>query len=133
MHRRAILGKAVRVSFLGGIIMFLVSATVRAEKRGSVGEAVIVRMGSGCTGGRGRTGRSPGRGTAVAPVIEIGGGTPGSLALARPGFLGLEQWQSSPSLQRQTRAGRQRMSTAMKEIRTTGEILTCKIYLRRYR
>jgi hypothetical protein len=45
MQCRAILGKAVRVSFLGGIMMLLVSATVRAEKRGSVGEAVIVRMG----------------------------------------------------------------------------------------
>jgi hypothetical protein len=33
------------VSFLGGIMMFLVSTTIRAEKRGSVGEAVIVRMG----------------------------------------------------------------------------------------
>jgi hypothetical protein len=48
MHRRTILGKAVRVSFLGGIMMPLVSATVRAEKRGSVGEAVIVRMGVWC-------------------------------------------------------------------------------------
>jgi hypothetical protein len=47
MHRRAILGKAVRVSFLGRI-MCLVSATVRAEKRGSVGEAVIVGMGVYC-------------------------------------------------------------------------------------
>jgi hypothetical protein len=45
MHRRVILGKVVRVSFLGGIMMFLVSATVRTEKRGSVGEAVIVRVG----------------------------------------------------------------------------------------
>jgi len=42
---RAILGKALRVSILGGIIMFLVSTTVRAIKRGSVGEAVIVGMG----------------------------------------------------------------------------------------
>jgi hypothetical protein len=32
-------------SFLGGIMMFLVSTTIRAEKRGSVGDAVIVRMG----------------------------------------------------------------------------------------
>jgi hypothetical protein len=45
VHRRAILGKAVRVSILGGIMMFLVSATIRAEKRGSVGEAVIMGMG----------------------------------------------------------------------------------------
>jgi len=45
MHHRAILGKVVRVSFLGGIMMFLVSATVRAEKCGSVGETVIVGMG----------------------------------------------------------------------------------------
>jgi hypothetical protein len=45
MHARAVLGKAVRVSFLGGIMMFLVCPTVRAEKRGTVGESVIVRMG----------------------------------------------------------------------------------------
>jgi hypothetical protein len=69
---------------------------------------------SGGTGGRGRTGRSP-RGAVEAPASEIGGGTPGSLALPRPGFLGLEQWQSTPSLQRQTWAGRQRMSPAIKE------------------
>jgi hypothetical protein len=42
---QAILEKAVCVSFLGRIMMLLVSATRRAEKRGSVGEAVIVGMG----------------------------------------------------------------------------------------
>jgi hypothetical protein len=45
MPGRAILGKVVRVSVLGGIMMFLVSATIRAEKRGPVGDAVIVGMG----------------------------------------------------------------------------------------
>jgi len=48
MHRRAILGKAVRMCFLRGIIMSLVSATIRAVKRGSMGEAVIVGMGVWC-------------------------------------------------------------------------------------
>jgi ribosomal protein L14 len=32
------------VAFLGRIMVFLVSATIRTVKRGSVGEAVIVRM-----------------------------------------------------------------------------------------
>ena len=45
MRPQAILGKAVYVSFLRRIMMLLVSATIRAEKRGSVGEAVIVGMG----------------------------------------------------------------------------------------
>jgi len=45
MRLQAILGKAVCESFLGRIMMLLVSATIRAEKRGSVGEAVIVGMG----------------------------------------------------------------------------------------
>jgi hypothetical protein len=49
MHHRPILGKAVRMySFLGGIMMFLISTTIRAEKRGSVGDAVIVGMGVCC-------------------------------------------------------------------------------------
>ena len=41
---KTILGKAVREAFLGRIMVFLVSTTIRAEKRGSVGEAVVVRM-----------------------------------------------------------------------------------------
>jgi hypothetical protein len=45
MRCRTVLGKAVHVSFLGRIMMFLVSPTIRAEKRGSVGDAVIVGMG----------------------------------------------------------------------------------------
>jgi len=44
MRCQTILGKAVRVAFFGRIMVFLVSATIRAEKRGSVGEAVVVRM-----------------------------------------------------------------------------------------
>jgi hypothetical protein len=52
MRCQSILGKAVREAFLGRIMVFLVSATIRAEKRGSVGEAVVVRMGmcKGCAG-----------------------------------------------------------------------------------
>jgi hypothetical protein len=44
-----ILRKAVHVySFLGGIMMFLISTTIRAEKRGSRRDAVIVGMGVCC-------------------------------------------------------------------------------------
>ena len=52
MHCQTILGKAVRVAFFGRIMVFLVSTTIRAEKRGSVGEAVVVRMRmrKGCAG-----------------------------------------------------------------------------------
>jgi len=48
MRRETILGKA----FFGRIMVFLVSTTIRAEKRGSVGEAVVVRMrmSEGCAG-----------------------------------------------------------------------------------
>ena len=45
MCPQAILEKAVCVPFLRRIMMLLVSATIRTEKRGSVGEAVIVGMG----------------------------------------------------------------------------------------
>jgi hypothetical protein len=48
MRCETILGKA----FFGRIMVFLVSATIRAEKRGSVGEAMVVGMGmsEGCGG-----------------------------------------------------------------------------------
>jgi len=50
MRPHAILRKTVGMSFLGRIMMLLVSATIRAEERGSVGEAVavVVGMGMGC-------------------------------------------------------------------------------------
>jgi|SRR6266850_459823 len=47
MRPHAILRNTVGVSFLGRIMMLLVSATIRAEERGSVGEAVVVVMGMG--------------------------------------------------------------------------------------
>jgi hypothetical protein len=46
MRPQAIFRKAIGVSFLRRIMM-LVSATIRAEKRGSMGEAETVVMGMG--------------------------------------------------------------------------------------
>jgi hypothetical protein len=51
----------------------------------------------------------------MALVGEIGGDGPWSLALGRLDFLAFEQWQSKPSLQRQTRAAREQIKLRKRE------------------